>query len=218
MRKGVKLRPEHHQFQEDRFAQRSHLQIVVDWRIVAKYYLRRLYDSTRFYDCRFAIDSVAFCSTFSKSGYYNLAICYTMNLSAQQKSELVLGLLFIIYLVLGLRTPDQLANLVDTVPGKLGLAVFVGLMFWKNHPILAILGLLVAFNLIYRSSSGLDALQRYAPSEVKKASQFTAFNQFPYTLEQEMVKKMAPAVNAGTSTTRPGFKPSSDELHGAQNL
>jgi hypothetical protein len=143
-----------------------------------------------------------------------------MNLSTQQKSEVVLGVLFIIYLVLGLRTPDSLANFVDTIFGKLTMLVFVGLLFWKNHPILAILGLVVALNLIYRSSavSGLDALQRYAPSEVKKSSQFTAFNQFPYTLEQEMVQKMAPAVNAGTSTTRASFKPAMDDLHNASPL
>jgi hypothetical protein len=143
-----------------------------------------------------------------------------MNLSTQRKSEVALGVLFIIYLVLGLRTPDMLANFVDTIPGKLLLVVVVGLLFWKNHLILAILGLVVALNLVYRSSavSGLDALQRYAPSEVKKASQFTAFNQFPYTLEQEMVQKMAPAVNAGTSTTRSTFKPAMDNLHNASPL
>ena len=143
-----------------------------------------------------------------------------MNLSTQHKSEMALGVLFIIYLVLGLRTPDMLANFVDTIPGKLSLATIVGLLFWKNHPILAILGLVVALNLVYRSAavSGLDALQRYAPSEVKKASQFTAFNQFPYTLEQEMVQKMAPAVNAGTSTTRSTFKPALDDTHNASPL
>jgi len=143
-----------------------------------------------------------------------------MNLSTQRKSELVLGVLFIIYLVLGMRTPDAIANFVETIPGKLMLVVIVGLLFWKNHPILAILGLVVVLNLIYRSSavSGLDALQRYAPSEVKKASQFTAFNQFPYSLEQEMVKKMAPAIGSGSSMTRSSFKPAIDNLHGASHL
>jgi hypothetical protein len=141
-------------------------------------------------------------------------------MNTQQKSELVLGILFIIYLVLGMPTPDLLANLVETIPGKLMLAGFVGLLFWKNHPILAILGLIVAIVLVYRSSavSGLDALQRYAPSEVKKSSQFTALNQFPYTLEQEMVTKMAPAIGAGSSLTRAAFKPSLDDLHGATHL
>ena len=143
-----------------------------------------------------------------------------MNLSTHQKSEVVLAVLFIIYLVLGLQTPEPLANLVDTIPGKLFLLLFVALLFWKNHPILAILGLLVAFDLVRRSSAatGLDALQRYAPSEQKKSSQFNAFNQFPYTLEQEMVKKMAPAIGAGSSTTRPTFKPSMDDIYNATYL
>ena len=148
---------------------------------------------------------------------YYLAICY---MSTHHKSELVLGVLFIVYLVLGLRTPDPIAIFIDTIFGKTTLLFFVGLLFWKNHLILAILGFIVALNLIYRSSavSGLDALQRYAPSEVKKVSQFTAFNQFPYTLEQEMVQKMAPKVNSGTSTIRASFKPAIDDLHGAKHL
>ena len=85
------------------------------------------------------------------------------------------------------------------------------------NPILAVLSLFVAFDLIRRSSmtTGFDALKRYAPSEQKKMSQFTAYNQFPYTLEQEVVAKMAPIMKSGTSLTKASYKPLLDNLYDA---
>jgi hypothetical protein len=90
-----------------------------------------------------------------------------------------------------------------------------------TNPILAVLGLFVAFDLIRRSSfssSGLGALQQYAPSEVKKSSQFTAFNQFPYTLEQEVVAKMAPISKSGYSINQASYKPLLDNTHEASPI
>jgi hypothetical protein len=89
-----------------------------------------------------------------------------------------------------------------------------------NNPILAILALFVAFDLMRRSSvsTGIDALKRYAPTEEKKSSQFSAFNQFPYTLEQEVVKKMAPIVQSGSSMTKASYKPLLDNLYDASPI
>ena len=88
------------------------------------------------------------------------------------------------------------------------------------NPFLAVLGLFVAFDLIRRSSmsTGIDALQRFAPSEDKKLTQFSAYNQFPYTLEQEMVTKMTPMVNSGISITPSSYKPMLDNLHNASTI
>jgi hypothetical protein len=134
-------------------------------------------------------------------------------------SELVLLIVFIIYLLLDFKTPDPISGLVDSLLGKLIISAAVIYMFMKCNTVLAVLGLLVAFNLIRHSSlTGLDALQKYAPTEEKKMSQFTAFNQFPYTLEQEMVKKMAPIVRTGTSIFQPTYKPQLDNSHDAQQL
>ena len=93
-------------------------------------------------------------------------------------------------------------------------------MFIKANPILAVLALFVGFDLIRRSSyvTGIDALQKYMPTEEKKASQFTAYNQFPYTLEQEVVKKMAPIVQSGSSLSQASYKPLLDDTHDASTL
>jgi hypothetical protein len=49
-------------------------------------------------------------------------------------------------------------------------------------------------------------------------SQFSAFNQFPYTLEQEVVKKMAPIVRSGSTLSKPSYKPLLDNLYDASPI
>jgi len=138
----------------------------------------------------------------------------------QHMGELVLVILFIVYLILGLKTPEPIANLIDTLVGKVVIIIIVLYLFMHANPILAILALLVAFDLMRRSSmaTGIDALKKFAPSEEKKASQFTAFNQFPYTLEQEVVAKMAPIMKSGSSLTQASYKPLLDNLYDASPL
>jgi hypothetical protein len=135
----------------------------------------------------------------------------------EHMGELVLGVVFIIYLILGFKTPEPVASMVDSIIGKIVIFIGVVYMFMNVNPILAVLSLFVAFDLIRRSSvaTGIDALQRFAPSEKKKSSQFSAFNQFPYTLEQEVVKKMAPIVQSGSTLSAPSYKPLLENLYDA---
>lgn len=138
----------------------------------------------------------------------------------ENMGELLLSIIFIIYLIMGYKTPEPVANLVDTLIGKILILMGVIYLFSKANPILAILGLFVAFDLVRRSSmaTGIDALKKYAPSEATKMSQFSAFNQFPYTLEQEVVSKMAPIVKTGPIFNKPSFHPMIENLHDASPL
>jgi hypothetical protein len=138
----------------------------------------------------------------------------------QHIGELVLVILFIIYLIMGYKTTETIANMVDTLVGKIVIFVIVIYLFMNFNPILAVLSLFVAFDLIRRSSSatGNDALKEYAPSEEKKMSQFTAYNQFPYTLEQEVVAKMAPIMKSGSSLTQASYKPLLENVHDASKI
>jgi hypothetical protein len=138
----------------------------------------------------------------------------------QHIGELVLVILFIIYLIMGYKTTETIANMVDTLVGKIVIFVIVIYLFMNFNPILAVLSLFVAFDLIRRSSSatGNDALKEYAPSEEKKMSQFTAYNQFPYTLEQEVVAKLAPIMKSGSSLTQASYKPLLENVHDASKI
>ena len=138
----------------------------------------------------------------------------------EHRGELILAIILVIYLVMGFKTPEPIANLVDNIVGKVVIIIVVIYLFAYYNPILGILALFVAFNLIRSSSvtTGSDALQKYVPTEEKKASQFTAYNQFPYTLEQEVVAKMAPILHSNTSGTQSSYKPILDNLHDASPL
>jgi len=134
--------------------------------------------------------------------------------------ELVLIILFIIYIVTGYKTPEPVAIVVDSLAGKVIILVTVIYLFMNANPLLAVLSIFVAFDLIRRSSvaTGIDALEKYTPSQIRKNSQFSAMNQFPYTLEQEIVAKMAPAVREGGSVTKQKYKSMSEPIHNASYI
>lgn len=138
----------------------------------------------------------------------------------EHMGELILVILFIIYLIMGYKTPEPVANFIDTLVGKVTIFLIVIYLFLHTNPILAVLSLFVAFDLMRRSSlaTGTQAIIRYTPSEEKKTSQFTAFNQFPYTLEQEVVSKMAPIIKTGSTLTPASYKPLLENLHDASPL
>jgi hypothetical protein len=135
----------------------------------------------------------------------------------QNMGQHILSILFIIYLIVGVKTPQPIAGMVDNIVGKILVVVTAIVLFSFANPILGILGFIVAFELIRRSSvsTGTYALNKYLPTEQKKQSNLTAYNQFPYTLEQEVVKKMAPITYTSSNSTQIHFKPILEDNHDA---
>ena len=129
-------------------------------------------------------------------------------LKKQEPAEIVLGILMIIFLLMGYKLPSSISSVVDSLIGKIVMLLIVAYMFVYANPILAVLALLVAVNIMMNGSnfSTSQSIQ-YAPSEENKTSQLTQYNQFPYTLEQEMVKKMAPIMKPGSSISKAAYKP-----------
>jgi len=106
--------------------------------------------------------------------------------------QLLLTIMFILYLTMGYNMPVSLASLIDTNVGKLLVVLGALSLFVYANPILGVLGVFVAYELIKRSGvvTGTVGLDIFSLGEEAKMSKFSAWNQFPYTLEQEMVKKM----------------------------
>ena len=134
--------------------------------------------------------------------------------------EDILSLLFIVFLIMKFQIPEPLADMVDTLPGKFAVGVIAIMLFGYANPVLGVLGLFVAFDLIMRSkaTTGIDALKQYAPSQQRMDSQFSAMNQFPYTLEQEVVKKMAPVPYNNSLMHPVSFTPLLNNLHDASPI
>ena len=140
-------------------------------------------------------------------------------LEKRNMSQLILVILFIIYLVMGLKMPDQVANIIDSPAGKIVVALIALLLFGYSNPILGVLGIMVAYQLIKSSSekTGMAALEKYYPTEEKKWSPFTPIHQFPYTLEQEVVKEMA-SQKFNANYVKAPYRPMLDDTHDASMI
>jgi len=135
------------------------------------------------------------------------------NVKNPTRSECILSFLIVIYVVLGVKTPSLVEAVIESIPGKLALMGLVLYLVIYMHPFLAILVAFAIF-ILYKNTS-TNIMKSYLPSEEKKMSQFTAFNQFPYTLEQEVVAKMAPVFKPGFSIEQSTFAPNLENTHDA---
>ena len=140
-------------------------------------------------------------------------------LEKRNMSQLVLVVLFIIYLLMGYKTPASVASMIDTTVGKIVVALIALLLFAYSNPILGVLGIFVAYQLVRGASikTGMAALEEYYPTEEKKWTPFTPAHQFPYTLEQEMVKKMAPQ-KFNTNYVKATYKPTLEDTYDAASV
>lgn len=133
--------------------------------------------------------------------------------------ELVLSALLALYLVMGYQLPEGVATIVDSTVGKIVVVVVALMLFAYSNPVLGVLALLVAYQLIRGASvkTGMAGLEEYYPTEAKKWSPYTPTHQFPYTLEQEMVKKMT-TQKFNTEYVKAPYRPTLDDTHDASPL
>jgi hypothetical protein len=133
--------------------------------------------------------------------------------------QLVLSVLFVIYLVMGYKMPDGVAGLVDSTGGKIVVGLVALMLFAYSNPILGVLALLVAYQMIRVASikTGMAGLEEYYPTEQKKWSPFTPAHQFPYTLEQEVVKNMT-TQKFNTEYVKAPYRPTLVDTHDASPI
>jgi hypothetical protein len=128
-------------------------------------------------------------------------------------AEIILGLMMTVYIVSGMHPPQMAAQMLDSIAGKLLIFCIILYLFVRKHFILGVLAIWAFYDLLRKSGSitGISDLMRYAPTEQKKFSELSAFNQFPYTLEQEMVSKMTVShFNTGSSMSKYSWKPDTE--------
>ena len=133
--------------------------------------------------------------------------------------QVVLSVLFVIYLVMGFNIPEFLAIPIDSSVGKIIIVLVALLLFAYSNPVLGVLALLVAYSLIKSASikTGMAGLEEYYPTEQKKWSPFTPTHQFSYTLEQEVVKNMT-TQKFNTEYVKAPFRPTLDDTYDAAPL
>ena len=124
-------------------------------------------------------------------------------------------LLLSVFILFDIKVPLVLAELVDNPIGKIVVAV-LSLCLLSLNALAGVVGLIAAYVLIQRSgdTTGTIATENYLPTEEQKSSHLSAMNQFPVTVEEEVISKMLPSTNQ-RDMTQPEFKPVLDDNHDA---
>lgn len=143
----------------------------------------------------------------------------TLKIDNLMGGQLVLLIVFIVYILFNVPTPEPIASLVDSTIGYVVIIALFAIMAVNLNPIITLVGVFAIYLLFKRSSisTGSLAMTKFLPSENVKGQQLTAFNQFPVTLEEEVVQQMAP-LQAGPSMGPKTFTPVMNNIHDASFL
>lgn len=139
-----------------------------------------------------------------------------MNFGKKNILQAILTILFVLYLISDKKLPTPVANLVDTPLGKVVVVLLSLSLFAYANPLLAILGVCVAYFMINSATmqTGTYGLEEYTPTEDKKWSSFEPRKNHSYTLEEEIVKERA-SQRFNTSYVKTPWRPILDDTHNA---
>lgn len=116
----------------------------------------------------------------------------------EKQHEMVLFVVLVIYIMFDISTPAMIAEHVDSVYGNIIVAVLALSLFLSTHPVIGILGLFAAYELIKRSKhnasgpSSINALiHQVAPGESYR-SKYMEATQVTYNsgLEEALVSQV----------------------------
>ena len=135
--------------------------------------------------------------------------------------QLALAVIFVLYISFNIQMPQMIANGVSSMVGNVVVvAVTIALLVYSN-PVVGLLSIPVAYLLIERSSQQVKKTSSVAKVMKKEMEKMDSFfnveNQFPKTLEEEIVEKrtMHKSVNDIIPSS---YKPLLSEIPGSTTL
>jgi len=136
--------------------------------------------------------------------------------SKENIGENILIALLVIFLVIGKPIPQPLNQYVDTNMGIV-VIIIIAISLFAYSPVLGVVGLLVAYQIIRKT--GTFAIGMYMPSEEKKwVSSEKDYNRPSDTLEQDVIRTMAPTVNPDLMVSTGDFIPTLGNTRDAEVL
>ena len=92
--------------------------------------------------------------------------------------EMIALAVFVLYIVFPIENPQFISNMVDTPLGMVGVLAVTLYLFFNANPLVAILYVFVAYELLRRSSkqTGKAAIQEHTPSQQKKDKKMEKMN------------------------------------------
>jgi len=133
--------------------------------------------------------------------------------------ETAVIVMLISYLALPIQLPDMFANMVDSPMGTIGIFILSVYLFFNANPLVAVLFVLVAYEMFRRSSNatGKAAMIKYTPTQARKDDKMKKMNPVKTTsLEEEVVNEMAPVGKSDVSVfTTSTYKPVAENVGSA---
>jgi hypothetical protein len=130
--------------------------------------------------------------------------------------EMVLFALFVAYLVFRPESPPAMTHFVDTPIGMALVVAVTAYMFLYTHPILGILSIFVAYEIVRRNNNMTLSMVQYREVETPKFDEPPTVSE-ERTLEEDMVAEHAP-LHTDVSLGLPSYKPVAEHVHNASIL
>lgn len=128
--------------------------------------------------------------------------------------EIILFILLVAYLVFQPSTPFFLTPFIDNMFATVVIISIALYMLLCMHPVLGVIGIFAAYELIRRTSTKTVAMMQYYDEQPTKDIEMKRMNPpKEITLEETMVAKMAPISDGGVIVT--DYTPVSDDVRGA---
>jgi hypothetical protein len=143
----------------------------------------------------------------------------TQNTNNLMSGQFLLLIIFVVYIVFNVQTPQPFASMIDSTLGYVIIIALFAILAININPIITVIGIFAVYLLFKRSSisTGSLAMTKFLPTENVKSQNLSAFNQFPVTLEEEVVQQMAP-LQPGPNMAPKSFLPIMDNLHNASGV
>jgi hypothetical protein len=133
--------------------------------------------------------------------------------------EIATVIVFIIYIVFPIKTPAQFAPYIDHPMGMIIILMGVLYLFFSCNPVLGVVSLFVAFELLQRSSQITNRVPmiQYGSTESKRMREMVQMNPEPVrTLEEEIIAEKAPIdLSKPIVYTQSSYKPIYENIGGA---
>ena len=134
--------------------------------------------------------------------------------------EIILFIVFVIYIIFPINTPEILIPIINSSFGLAIILILTLSLFFYTTPILAILAILVAYELLRRSNvksiinKKNHTVEYIPPTQEQKDEKIVEMNPVKVeTLEEEVVYKMAPIGKSDPSVyIETSYKPIADPL------
>lgn len=110
----------------------------------------------------------------------------------EKKYQLVLAAFLLFFLIFNIQFPSNIQALINTSIGNV-VVILVAITVLLNTQLpVGILALIVAYVIVTRNTPQAALAQSFSSSEKRKEKYLSKINDFPVTLEEEVVQSMVP--------------------------